>query len=360
MANTKRVIAINGGISPWHNSAAYVKHELEALGDGPIDVMVSSLGGDVNEALQIKAAFEQHGDVTVHYIGFNASSATLIGHGAVKTTIRNDAMCLIHKPTVWVDAWGDMDADKMEKTIQEMQNQKKDAETCTLLIAQDYVNCRGMQLDKVLNLMKDARWIMAEDAKVLGLVDEIISSKEVTPVNDQLFANCKALGYPAPERKQEPNEPPIVTNEINEAPSWFASAFSKLMNNHQKKEMKKEYQFLNAALSVEGVDEKEGAITLTAEQCVVLNNLLKTNNEALTAANSAKTTAETVVQTLSNQLDAVHTSAKAATTITDKITAIQNVLDNRPGAPAITPAANHVDDMYKGVAVDPINNFINE
>ena len=43
MANTKRVIAINGGISPWHNSAAYVKHELEALGDGPIDVMVSSL-----------------------------------------------------------------------------------------------------------------------------------------------------------------------------------------------------------------------------------------------------------------------------------------------------------------------------
>ena len=359
MANTKRVIAINGGISPWHNSAAYVKHELEALGDGPIDVMVSSLGGDVNEALQIKAAFEQHGDVTVHYIGFNASSATLIGHGAVKTTIRNDAMYLIHKPTIWVDAWGDMDADKMEKTIIEMQNQKKDAETCTLLIAQDYVNCRGMQLNKVLELMKAALWIRAEDAKELGLVDQIISSKEITPVNNQVFANCKALGYPVPEEQPKSKEP--STNDIDEAPSWFANAISKLMNNHhQKKEMKKEYQFLNAALSVEGVDEKEGAITLTAEQCVVLNNLLKTKDEALTAANSAKTTAETVVQTLSNQLDAVHTSAKAATTITDKITAIQNVLDNRPGAPAISPAANHVDDQYKAVAVDPVNSFLNE
>jgi hypothetical protein len=74
------------------------------------------------------ATFEDHGDVTVKYIGFNASAATIIGHGAKKTSFREDGLYLIHKPMVWVDIRGYYNEDELIRAIEDMKTQKKDAE----------------------------------------------------------------------------------------------------------------------------------------------------------------------------------------------------------------------------------------
>lgn len=364
MAN-KRTIEINGGISPWSNSASYVKYCLKELGSGPVDVDISSYGGDVNEALQIKAAFQQHGDVRVHFIGFNASSATIIGHGAKITDIREDGLYLIHKPSVWVETWGQLNDDQIQAAITELENQKKDAETCTLLIAQDYVNCRGMKLDKVLSLMKEARWLSAKEAKELGLIDEIVpSSAKKIEVSNETVAMCNALGYPVPSNQSEPD-----TEQIPEKkPTWFTTAIDSILNKNKSpndSKMKKDYLFINQVLKIDGLEEKESIVTLSLEQCEALNKSmkdkddeLKTVQNDLTTAKNEKKTAEDNLSGVSAKLDELHDEVKHAATIDEKFTKVKNIISRRPGTAAESPASNSIDEQFKDVAVDPVNSFL--
>ncbi|HRZ98806.1 MAG TPA: ATP-dependent Clp protease proteolytic subunit, partial [Paludibacter sp.] len=95
---SKNVIQLVGGISTWEISRNYVKYLLDEAPKGPLNVEISSLGGDVNQALMIKKLIADRGDVTLDYFGFCASAVTLLGHGASKTRIYDDAMYLVHKP----------------------------------------------------------------------------------------------------------------------------------------------------------------------------------------------------------------------------------------------------------------------
>ena len=42
-----------------------------------VNVLIESLGGSLATGLGISAAFNKHGDVAVHFVGLNASAATI-------------------------------------------------------------------------------------------------------------------------------------------------------------------------------------------------------------------------------------------------------------------------------------------
>ena len=337
MAN-KREFEINGDIGGYSYSMGYVRYLIRELGEGPVTVKVTSYGGDVNHALKIKNLFEEHGDITVEYIGFNASAATIIGHGAKKTLIHEDGLYLIHKPAVWVMTWGLLNEDELEQAIQEMKTQKKDAETITLLIAQDYVKSRGMEIKTVMNLMQEARWLSAKEAVELGLVDELIPEKGKKPVvTNQALAIMSAAGLPVPKLDAEPEKESIGKSILDELKNFFS-------NNNSQSTMDKQYSFVNNALNVEGLEVKDGKIALAVEQILALNRELQAKDDASANAVTAKTNAETAKATAENslkdllgKLDAIDSTVKAAADPAGKVAAIQAKLAERPGTQPENP-----------------------
>lgn len=60
----------------------YVRNALSEFKDKHVDVKITSLGGDLDHALDIRQQFVDHGDITAYLSGFVASSATVIAMGA--------------------------------------------------------------------------------------------------------------------------------------------------------------------------------------------------------------------------------------------------------------------------------------
>ena len=58
-------IYINSSIG-WPYSAQYVREELDKCKGKTCNVYISSLGGSVVDALQIRQLFRDHGDVVAH------------------------------------------------------------------------------------------------------------------------------------------------------------------------------------------------------------------------------------------------------------------------------------------------------
>lgn len=348
-----KVIELTGDISSWNISRSYAKYLADNAGQGELIVDVCSLGGDVNEALGIKKLFADRGDVTIRYFGFNASAATIIGHGAAKTQIYEDAMYLIHKPLLWVDEWGRMNEDDIQAAIDNLQAQKKDAEAVTLMIVNDYVKNRGMELKTVMDLMKQERWLTAQEAVDLGLVDELIpaTTGKKTTVSNSMVAMMKANGFP---------ELPSNSSDDEKEETLITKIVNRITNTQKppKTEMRKDLTFVNQVLAVDGVNENNGSITLTVDQVLALNNKLKADGESITALTTARDTAQNSLTTLNTAIDAIDATVAAATTPETKVAAINAKLANRPAAAAAVPAGgDKQDSVVDSVEWEEINNL---
>jgi ATP-dependent protease ClpP protease subunit len=329
----ERIIEITGEIGSWGYSMGYVKYLLDELGEGPVTVKVTSLGGDVNHALKIKDLFASHGEVTVEYISMNASAATLVGHGAKKTLIHEDSFYLIHKPGSWVEEWGYMNEDQLEEAIAKLKAQKKDAETFTLVLALDYVKVRGLELQKVLSLMKEARWLTGREAVDLGLIDGIIPQKNKRPVvTGKMLAMITANGMPVP--------PVPALMEKDDTESLVEKVYNKVIEKFTLKkdvDMNKEYVALNRLLNVEGLEVSGGKVTLTLEQVTAIHTKIEALEKEAAAACRAKNTAETDLSAAIRGMDELDSSVKAAVTNGEKVAAIRLLLSKRPGEPPLNP-----------------------
>lgn len=203
-------IYINGGIG-WPFSAEYVRQELERSDGQHVDVLISSLGGSVLHALQIRQLFVDHGDVTVHLHGFVASAATIIAMGAREIRIGKYALMLVHRCSNWVDTWGQMNAEKIAQTISQLSDEKENLETIDHVVACIYADRCKKTVDGCASLMKDARWMTADECVAFGLADSI-EADDVQPsdVDDSTVAGLSACGYPLPDFSGRPQKPGIV------------------------------------------------------------------------------------------------------------------------------------------------------
>lgn len=337
----------------------YAKYLLDQADKGPVTFEVSSLGGDLNQAKLVKKLFADHGEVTVDFFGYCASAATILGHGSANTRIYSDAFFLVHKPLVWVDTWGRMNADDLETAIAELQAQKKDAEVQALSIAKEYCDYTGMSMPDIMALMKKERWLTAQEAVNMGFVNEIIPAvKGKKPVvTNEVLAMISARALPTlPESSsvndEEKNLFQKFTNFINQ-------------NKNQKNEMRKEFSFINQVLAVEGVNESNGQITMSVEHVMALNNKIKADADAIaniTAerdnAVTAKGTAETALNDFTAKVDGIDATVKAAETPEAKVEAINAKLALRPAAPAASTQKNGGDDsVTDSVDWDTIDNL---
>ncbi|RGU39111.1 Clp protease ClpP [Bacteroides uniformis] len=366
------VITLFGAIDRYWYNKNYLKYFLDKAKGQPVRLKVSSYGGDVAEAVAMSALMAEHGNVTVEFISFNASAATVLAFGAKSIEMHEDGMWLAHKCSLGVDIWGQLNADQLEDTIKELQNKKKSAEAIDLMIAQKYINRSGKSLKEIITLMEEERWMPAAEAKEWGFIDRIIPGTHKKPQVTNEMTDCfTALGLPLPaidsEEKPEPEGKNLVSQIIDGIKGLFPTGNKTDISNSSNTVMRKEFTFINQILNSEGIEEKDGKMLLTVENLQAINDAVKAANEAkakaendLAVANTAKETAENSLTAVVNDLDSLSDSIKNAADNKAKVQVIRDIVSKIPGTGTDSHREANEDNKFADIATDPINSFENE
>ena len=275
-------INIDDYIGRWGYSKQYIHNQLAGLKGKPVNVRISSLGGAVDDGLDIRQQFIDHGDVTAYLYGLVASSATIAAQGAKKVCISKYSMFLVHKVSNWVDAWGQYNADQIEELINQLKENKLENDKFDLVLANMYAQRCKKKVDEILDVLKEGRWLTAQEALDYGFVDEIIEDNEKID-----FANAaeklNVLGLPAlPSQQDKSNATEGLLQKMLFKMDGFISSFGKKEDDPSETTnnvitMKKDYLKVNAILNVEGLEfDKEGKVTLTEDQVKALNEKMNT------------------------------------------------------------------------------------
>lgn len=269
-------IYINSSIG-WPFSADYVRGELNKCKKKPCNVYISSLGGAVIDALQIRQMFVEHGDVTVHLHGFVASAATIIAMGAKKIVMGEFALFLMHRCSNWVDTWGQMNAEEIADAIKKLEASKNALETIDQTVANIYAARCGKKVKDVAEWMKNAIWLNADDCKQRGLVDEVCKDEEHPVITDGLKEEILACGFPVPENRQEKGADMSLRSFLEAMCSLFAHRSA--TNTQTTKDMNteiKDYKNVLAAIKADSITTSDGKAVLSDEQMNALDTRLST------------------------------------------------------------------------------------
>jgi ATP-dependent protease ClpP protease subunit len=270
-------IDIDGYIGSWFSSKRYVKNSLKEAGEKEIVIRVNSLGGLLDDAIDIAAQLEAHGKVTCELFSFNASAATVLTLGAQKVRAHSNASYLIHKAISWVNAWGYMNEDDIDAAIERLKAEKDRNSTQTLIIAKMYARKSGKPVRDILQLMKAEKWLTAEEAMEWGFVDEIFQDAAIKPANVQdpeMLNLFNAAGLPVP---------PVCATETpeterQESAGWMHGFLNELREIFNPPKniviMNKTFISINTLLNVEGIEFKNGKAELTEAQVKALNDAL--------------------------------------------------------------------------------------
>lgn len=272
---------LKGYVGHWDFSADMVSYILDRNKDGKVCVLIDSLGGRVDAALSISSLFKAHGNVHCHYVGMNASAATIASMGAKHISIDRHALYLVHKCMCTVFEWDVMNADELAAHIEQLQKMKKDNETIDHVIAGLYAARCKKSKKALLDLMKEGAWLTAEQALEWGFVDEITNDQDDSaPVmTDKVASFMAEEGIPMPSNLEVkkgsflerlvqffiPNSNRAAETPAPEAkatnPPTMAKAFAKLA------------ALLGCAVAI--ADEK---ITLSEQQADSIENALASHD----------------------------------------------------------------------------------
>lgn len=275
-------LIIDDMIGGWGYSKQYVRDQLADCKGKPVNVLISSLGGAVDHALDIRQQFIDHGNVTVYLNGFVASAATIISMGAKTVKASKYSMYLVHKCSNWINEWGAYNADQIQELIDKLKKNKLDNDKIDLIIANMYADKCKKNVSDILEILKSANWMTAEEAKTLGFIDEIVEDEDEIKVDAiRLNRLCCSMGYPAIPHKDndENNQSENLFNKIiNKIDSLVHKKEEQTIDqNNCSKTMNKNYVKVNTILNVEGVEvDKEGKVMLTEAQIKALNDRIDT------------------------------------------------------------------------------------
>lgn len=166
---------IIGEIGYGYGSTEYVAWMLEGMQGREVNIRVNSLGGSAIAGLDIATRLKEHGNCIVHMMGMNASAATILAMGAKKVCMDSNGGMLIHKCMIWLEELGNMNADDLRQAIEEMERTANQADSYDAIALKWYMNrCADKKTpEEVLELMKEDKFISAEEALEWGFIDEI-------------------------------------------------------------------------------------------------------------------------------------------------------------------------------------------
>lgn len=157
-------IRIHDAIGPYGSDSREFVSVLNALKGRSLRIGINSPGGVVMDGCVIHNALRAHGR-PVHTIveGLAASMASVVAISGSRVVMNDLSFMMIHKATSCV--WDNSD---------EMRAQADRLDKMNLAIARQYARKCGRPVGEFLEMMADETWFTADEAKAIGLVDEII------------------------------------------------------------------------------------------------------------------------------------------------------------------------------------------
>ncbi len=264
-------LILNTTIGCWNCSKTYVREVLSRYKDKPVNVLISSPGGLLDDGLDIMRQFKDHGDVTAYISGFTASAATVAAMGAKKIVMGKYSFFLVHKCSNFIDAWGSYNADQIQKLIDDLTANKKENDKIDVVLAQLYADRCGKPISDILSVLKQGKWMNASEALELGLVDEISADdrKQNLSIADRdRFLN---MGLPVENINFEDETPSWVTRFINAITGKKNEAAIETPDNgdnsNTSTQMKKKFNSVGKVLGKEDFDTTaEGTVAITGDE----------------------------------------------------------------------------------------------
>lgn len=282
MSKTAYNISLKGYVGGSDFDRKTVDSTLAANEGKSVNVLIDSLGGSLATGLSISAAFKNHGNVNVHFVGLNASAATIASLGAAHISIDAGAMYLVHQCSMAFFEWGSLNSDQFATLIADCEKIKADLDKLDLNCAQLYARkCRKPTAD-LLALMKVGGWLTAKEALDWGFVDEItdLADEPAPKLTDALASAMANAGMPIPNI-------PIAESDKESAFAKFIAALTSLFSAKAERQadnkpstnpittaMIKTYTFLSAILADKPLTVKDGAATVTVAQLDAIEDAL--------------------------------------------------------------------------------------
>lgn len=280
---------LKGDVGGWNFSSDMVNYVLDKHKDAEIHVLVNSLGGYAHEALAISSLFKLHGNVHVHYVGMNASAATIAAMGAKRITIDADACFLVHKCLNLVFEWDWMNADELSEHIKQLEKMKTNQDVLDGCVAGLYARRCKKSKDELLELMSKDTWMSAQEALDWGFVDEITNESEDKGIelSQASAASLSAAGIPLP---------PAYDKQRTSMMERFFAFFKPLFSNQapdndtegaaKKSPIMAKLTALSALLGAT-LAMSDDKLTLSAEQVDKVNDTLDENKKTIDSLNSS-------------------------------------------------------------------------
>ena len=298
MSNATYNLHLKGFVGGADFDRNYVDFVLAQNSEQSVSVLIDSLGGSLATALSIASAFRNHGDVLVHFVGMNASAATIASLGAKHISIDANAMYLVHKCSTEFFRWCDLNADNTQDLINELQAQKNDLDKLDINIASMYSAKCKKDVKDLLELMKVGGWLSAQEALDWGFVDEITNSNEQAPVLTDAIASAMAnAGMPIPN---------IPVQDRNSPFAKFIASLSSLFKSEKSSNLSNTMNItlanISKILNQENFTATDNMVTLSVENLKAIENALDTQakeidslNERFSALASAPADSSTAV-----------------------------------------------------------------
>ena len=313
-------LIIDEFIGYWGCSKETVRRALSGHTGKHVDVLISSLGGDLAHAFDIRQQFLDHGDVTVYLSGGVASAATVIAMGAKRIVMSKYAMFLVHKCSNFIDAWGSYNADQMNVLIEQLTANKEENDKIDLLLAKLYADKCKKSPEDILPVLTKGGWITPQEALEFGFVDELSDKfgkdRKLNSVPN-FEAKLNTLGLPplaTPGSGQPEGEQQISDSLLNRIVSATARVFTKhssaplSKNDNQSTpihEMKK-YNFskVTSAMKVDSLTPgDDGKVTVSAEQLEAVNDHIESLENAAADKDASIAAKDDEIKRLKDQVE---------------------------------------------------------
>ena len=142
-----------------------------------VTIHINSNGGDFFTALAISNLISQSQKNTTAAIdGICASAATLISCACKKITMAENALMMIHAPSIFLsDFFGAKELAKVEDTL----NKVRDS------ILTVYASRTGLEISTLAEMVAEETWLTAQEAKNFSFIDEITGAVDLA-IDDNL------------------------------------------------------------------------------------------------------------------------------------------------------------------------------
>ena len=332
---TNYQLHLKGFVGGYDFDADYVDYILSKHEGKEVHVLIDSLGGRSNTALSIFSAFKRHGNVNVHFVGMNASAATIASLGAKHITMDSSAMYLVHKCSVGFFEWGQLNSDGLQALIDNIEHQKADLDKLDANIAQMYATRCKKEPAELLELMKAGGWLTAQEALAWGFVDELTDYEgEDAPVLTDTMANAmSAAGIPVPNipsMKMTQQEQSAFAKFLSSLTQFFSNskAHESIQSPTQKTIMNKVFTRVCAILSCDHLESNEGKITLTDSQFDSLEAAIDADKQSIQSLNEQVQTLQTEKQTLASEKQQLETEKQALAAEQQQLESDKQTLSN--------------------------------